>query len=139
MNESSFLGTGWSFPPVFDNANYQLQLSSGESNINQSIDLLMKTPRGSRSLMPNYGCDLCRYLFCRLDATLQEEIIQSVKTTLLNSEPRISVEDVDISLSEDGSIATLSISYKIKQTNTRHNHVFPFSLLEGTHLPVSQL
>lgn len=139
MQDSSFLGTGWSFPPVFDNANYQLQLSSGESNINQSIDLLMKTPRGSRSLMPSYGCDLCRYLFCRLDATLQEEIIQSVKTTLLNSEPRISVEDVNIALSEDGSTATLSISYKVKLTNTRHNHVFPFSLLEGSNLSVSQL
>jgi uncharacterized protein len=139
MNESGFLGTGWSFPPVFDNANYRLQMSSGVSNINQSIDLLMKTRRGSRSVMPDYGCDLFRYVFGRLDSTLQEEIKQSVRTTLLNSEPRISVESVAIAMSEDGSIANLSITYKIKMSNTRHNHVFPFSLLEGTNLPVSPI
>lgn len=134
MNESSFLGTGWSFPPVFDNANYQLQLSGGENNINQSIDLLLQTPVGSRSLMPTYGCDLFRYIFRRVDATARAEIIQSVKQTLLYSEPRISVENVDVADTADGTSLAINISYKIKQTNTRHNHVFPFSLIEGTNL-----
>ena len=137
MNESHFIGTGWTFPPAFDDANYQLQLSSGESNINQSIDLLLKTPKGSRTLMPNYGSNLFSYLFRHIDASLQEEIIQSVKTTLLDSEPRISVERVDFSMAADGSSIALNITYKIKQINTRHNHVFPFSLLEGTNLGAS--
>jgi hypothetical protein len=134
MNERSFLGTGWSFPPIFDNANYQLQLSAGEGNIKQSIDLLLQTPMGSRSLMPNYGCDLFRYIFRHIDATARTEIVQSVKQTLLDAEPRISVESVDFSDAGDGTTIALSINYKVKQTNTRHNHVFPFSLIEGTNL-----
>jgi phage baseplate assembly protein W len=134
MSEHCFTGTGWSFPPVFDNANYQLQLTGGQNNINQSIDLLLQTPLGSRSLLPNFGCSLSRYIFRRVDATVRAEIIQSVQQTLLDAEPRISVENVEVVDAADGSSLDINISYKIKQTNTRHNHVFPFSLIEGTNL-----
>lgn len=137
MNESKFLGTGWTFPPVFANSNYQLQLTGGERNIAQSIDLLLQTARGSRSLMPDFGSNLSGYVFRHIDASLQAEITQSVKNTLLDGEPRITVESVDFSTSEDGAAVALSIAYRIKQTNSRHNHVFPFSLLEGTNLRVA--
>ncbi|GAB3437812.1 GPW/gp25 family protein [Massilia solisilvae] len=132
-SERTFLGTGWTFPPRFDNASMHLLLSSGEANINQSIDLLLGTPRGSRSLQPDIGSDLARYVFRRLDATMTEEIVQSVKTTLLNGEPRITVDKVDVS-SPDGTIVYIAVTYHIRTTNTRHNHVFPFSLAEGTNL-----
>lgn len=134
MDESNFLGTGWSFPPSFDNANFKLKLSSGVANINQSIDLLLKTPQGSRSLTPEFGSGLFSYLFRRIDATSKEEIIQSVKTALLENEPRISVEGVELELSDQGVMLELTIVYLIRQTNTRHNHVFPFSQLEGANL-----
>lgn len=134
MNESSFLGQGWSFPPVFDATTHTLKLTAGEPNINQSIDLLLKTPRGSRTLLPEFGCNLFSYLFRRIDATAQEEIIQSVKTTLLNDEPRITVIDVDVGLSDEGAMVSITVVYQILQTNSRHNHVIPFAQLEGTNL-----
>lgn len=134
MSESSFLGTGWSFPPVFDNANHNLLLSSGVDNINQSIDLLLKTPKGSHRLAPNFGCNLFSYVFRRIDASLQEEMIEAVKSALLEGEPRIDVEAVNTAISADGITVMLAINYTVRQTNTRHNHVFPFSLLEGTNL-----
>jgi len=135
MNDS-FLGTGWRFPPVFDNAGFELRLSTGVDNINQSINVLLQTPRGSRSLMPDFGCDLSSFVFRRIDATVKEEIIQSVKATLLDGEPRIDVEKVEVGLSESqrGQVMNLTITYTVRQTNSRHNHVFPFSQLEGTNL-----
>ena len=132
--DSSFLGAGWAFPPAFDNATGRLQMTSGVSNINQSIDTLLQTMRGSRSMLPDFGCNLFSYLFQRLDATLEGEIVQSVKVCLLNSEPRIVVENVTVSQGGDGATIDLSIEYRIKLTNTRHNKVFPFSLLEATNL-----
>lgn len=135
MSKSTFLGTGWSFPPSFEQANYQLNLSADENNINQSIDLVLQTPRGSRSLLPDFGSDLFSFLFRKVDASLQEDIIQSVKITLLNDEPRIKVNKVDVAFMTDGAATVaVTITYTIKKTNTRHNHVFPFSLLEGTNL-----
>lgn len=134
METGNFLGTGWSFPPSFDNANFALKTSSGEANINQSVDLLLKTPLGSRSLAPQFGSGLFNHLFRRIDATSKEEIIQSVKTALLDNEPRISVESVDLELSDQGVMLELTIGYLIRETNTRHNHVFPFSQIEGSNL-----
>ena len=132
--DSSFLGTGWTFPPAFDNASGQLQLSHGVDNINQSIDVLLKTVQGSRSMQPGYGCNLSSFLFQRLDATLQGEIVQMVKLTLLNGEPRIVVDTVSVSAAVQDDAINIQVGYQIKWTNTRHNHVFPFSLIEATNL-----
>lgn len=136
MADSTFLGTGWSYPPVFDDVNFELKMSSGVDNINQSIDLLLNTPVGSRTLMPDYGCNLSSYVFRRIDASIREEIIQSVRLTLLNGEPRIDVERVDLSVLAAEATAQIAITYRVRETNTRHNHVYPFSQLEGTNLEI---
>lgn len=136
ITDSSFQGTGWSFPLVFDNADYKLQLSHGEININQSINVLLCTVKGSRSMLPHYGCNLSSFLFQRLNASLEGEIVQMVKITLLNGEPRIRVNNVTVSQTADDGTINILINYNIKVTNTRHNHVFPFSLKEATNLEV---
>lgn len=138
MTEESFLGSGWSFPPTFDKSTNQVVLSGSETNINQSIDLVLQTPRGARSLIPDFGSNLSSFLFRNADATLKDELEQSVKTTLLENEPRITVDSVVVTFVRDnGSTVNLAIYYTVKNTNTRHNHVFPFSLLEGTNLQVT--
>jgi phage baseplate assembly protein W len=131
MNDSGFLGRGWAFPPAFDKATGTLQLSAGVANIQQSIDLVLKTPKGSRPLTPDFGSSLGRYLFRRIDATLREEIVQAVQSALLEGEPRIDVERVDVALAADGALADISVTYRVRSTNTRHNHVYPYARLEG--------
>ncbi|MCO7188541.1 MULTISPECIES: GPW/gp25 family protein [unclassified Pseudoalteromonas] len=135
--QSEFLGSGWQFPPTFSSVSHQLAMNQSEANINQSIDLILQTRRGERCLLPDFGSQLNTFLFRSQDASLQEEIAKSVRNTLLNDEPRISVDEVFVSFtSEEASQVVISVLYTIKQTNTRHNHVFPFSLLEGTNLAV---
>ena len=138
-NNSQFLGRGWQFPPSFSGASKQVQMIDAEANINQSIDLILQTQRGERSLLPYFGSNLRSYLFKNKDATLKDEIAHSVRDTLLNDEPRIYVDDVLVDfVNEPESTVAISVIYTIKQTNTRHNHVFPFSLLEGTNLTAGQ-
>ncbi len=134
QTDHSFLGAGWAFPPAFDNANHQTRLSGGVANINQSIDVLLHTAPGSRSMLPGYGCNLPDFLFRRFDATLEGEIIQMVKTALLNFEPRIVVEQVAVAQRQLEACIDIVISYQIKLTNTRHNHVFPYALIEASNL-----
>lgn len=50
MSDSSFLGSGWSFPPTFEIGNYQLNMTHKEHNINQSIDLILQTQQGVRNV-----------------------------------------------------------------------------------------
>ena len=138
MSESDFLGRGWQFPPAFSGAIRQVSMNSAQDNINQSIDLVLRTARGERCLLPYFGSELRSFLFRQPDATLKDEIIQSVRLTLLNDEPRITVESIDVSFTPEPAMVVIHIGYLIRQTNSRHNHVFPFSLLEGTTLTVEQ-
>ncbi|HTR00575.1 MAG TPA: GPW/gp25 family protein [Candidatus Acidoferrum sp.] len=135
MIESGFWGSGWSFPPTFELANYQLNLVHNQDNINQSIDQILNTRKGERSLYPAFGSDLNLYLFKAVDATLKGEIVNSVKASLLDLEPRINVTAVTVDVPDPlNGLVQVGIQYVIKKTNTRHNHVYPFFLNEGTGL-----
>ena len=137
LSNSQFWGSGWSFPPTFEVGNHQLEMTHAVDNINQSIDVLLQTHMGDRPVLPQYGSGLRQYAFRKRDATLQGELKDTVKSTLLANEPRISVTEVQVAFADhqDG-LVLISIGYRIHQTNTRHNHVYPFHISEGTNLQV---
>ncbi|WP_239023202.1 GPW/gp25 family protein [Flavobacterium endoglycinae] len=130
-----FLGSGWSFPVSFSAGNYQLNLSANEANINESINIILNTRKGERTLESDFGSGLQQFMFRKIDNALKGEIIETIKYALLRYEPRILVQDVQIASTDvlNGLIEVLII-YIYSQTNTRHNYVFPFHLKEGTNL-----
>lgn len=132
--DAPFLGRGWSFPPVFNAADASLSMVAGIENIAQSLNLLLATLRGSRALLPDFGSNLNQFVFRRSDTQTLEELADAARFILLHGEPRIVVEDVRPQASADGSLMQLAITYRITQTNTRHNHVYPFAALEGSNL-----
>ncbi len=134
--DNHFLGSGWSFPVTFSAGNnYQLELSSYEDNINESIDIILQTRNGERIMEPQFGSGLQQFLFRKMDETLKGEIIDVVTYALLYNEPRITVLEVDVQFRDlRGGAIEILLSYAYNQTNTRHNYVFPFYLNEGTNL-----
>ena len=139
MTDSSFLGSGWSFPPTFEVGNYQLNMTHKEDNINQAIDIILQTAQGERSLMPQFGSPLRSFLFKNLDVSLQNEIIDAVKSALLDYEPRITVDNVALeALTGERSGVAIHIHYTVKKTNSRHNHVFPFVQNEATNVTINK-
>lgn len=133
-NDAPFLGRGWSFPPVFNAADASLRMVAGIDNIVQSLNLLLSTLQGSRALLPDFGSNLNQFVFRRSDAQTLEELAAAARFILLHGEPRIVVEDLHAEASADGSEIQLLIHYRVTQTNTRHNHVYPFAALEGSNL-----
>ena len=132
---SQFWGSGWSFPPTFEVGNYQLEMTHEVTNINQSIDVILQTHIGDRSVLPEYGSGLRQYTFRHMDATLQGELTVTVKSALLAYEPRISVTEVHVELADTHTgLLMISVAYAINHTNTRHNHVFSFYSIEGINL-----
>lgn len=133
--EINFLGSGWSFPVTFSEGNYQLNLTSYIQNINDSINIILLTRKGERSMEPQFGSGLQQFFFRKMDETLRGEIIDTVKTTLLHNEPRITVNNVLVEFTDiDTGLISINIQYEYNQTNTRHNYVFPFYINEGTNL-----
>ena len=70
MEKINFLGTGWSFPPSFNNEIASIELVSDEEDINQSLNILLSTSLGERVMQPRYGCNLEDYLFEPLSITI---------------------------------------------------------------------
>src|SRR6185503_20365498 len=96
IQQNNFLGSGWSFPVLFSTGNYQLNVTSGEENINEAIDIVLLTKMGERCFDPQFGSGLQQFFFKTMDETLKGEIIDAVKDSLLHNEPRITVKDVSV-------------------------------------------
>lgn len=134
-NKTSFLGTGWSFPPEFDKDRKSVLMTSDEEDINRSLEILLSTRLGERIMVPNYGCNLDELLFEPLNLTLKTYVIELIRTAILYHEPRIDVSNIDISESSElkGEFL-ISIEYLVRATNARANLVFPFYKVEGTDI-----
>ncbi|WP_457622077.1 GPW/gp25 family protein [Persephonella sp.] len=123
MNDA-FLGKGWSFP-VRINEDGTFRLSEKEENIRQSIIIILKTIKGERFNHPEFGCGISEYVFSSINSSTLSMIKEDIKEILTRFEPRISVEEVDVSV-EDESKLLISISYRILKTNRKDNLVYPF-------------
>lgn len=133
----SFLGTGWSFPPFFDKANYGVQMVSDITDIEESLRILLSTTPGERIMQPEFGCDLKRLIFEKTDSTLIARLNHIIYHALLNFEPRVTFIDTEVLTRDDlDGILSIQVNFRVIITNTRHNIVFPFYLLEGTNVSI---
>jgi uncharacterized protein len=132
---TSFLGTGWSFPPSFELQSKSIQTSNNEQDIDESLQILLSTRLGERIMVPEYGSNLEDLLFNPLDLTLKTVVSHQIKTAILYHESRIDVEKIDISQGNDleGELLII-IDYRVRATNSRRNLVFPFYKEEGTDI-----
>lgn len=130
-----FYGSGWSFPVQFTAGNYQVNTTEFETNVNESIRIILHTHRGERLLNPKFGSGLQQFFFRSMDERLKSEIKEAVRYALLINEPRITVKEVNVFFTDttNGKV-DITIDYIFNDTNTRHNYVFPFHLMEATHL-----
>ena len=124
----TFLGTGWSFP-VRTNSRGAIERATDETDIEESIRIILGTAKGERVMRPEFGCDVHDYAFAVVDTTTRTLISSSVREALTRWEPRISVERVDTSTAElDAGRLLVDIDYRVRTSNTRRNLVYPFSV-----------
>ena len=86
-----------------------------EVAIKRSIMNLIKTKRGTRPFNPQYGCDISNYLFSYEPGFTEYNMRKEITDAINKYEPRVSVDEVDITFEEYG--ITLNIQYIIKNIN----------------------
>ena len=127
---NSFLGTGWAFPPSFDNESGTVNMVSNEQDIRESLNILLSTSLGERVMQPKYGCNLTDYLFEPLSSSMIGFIKDRVEHAILFYEPRIIAEKIEVT--DDGSFDLIegkfiiSVEYTIPGTNSRFNYVYDY-------------
>ena len=130
--DQAFLGTGWGFPPAFSAGGATVQLVSGADDIQQSLQILLSTQLGERVMQDYFGCDLNNVLFEEMDQGLVNTLTNLVSDAILYFEPRITLDNLDVSESDSQQgLLLVSIEYTIRSTNSRFNMVYPFYVNEA--------
>ncbi len=133
MDNKDFLGTGWSFPPTFERETGQVEMVSAEEDIQQSMQILFTTTLGERLMLYDYGCELSHFLFEEIDHGLINNIKNTVSNAIIQHEPRVDPDVVDVTEStETPGLLLISVQYTVRATNTRYNMVYPFYINEAS-------
>lgn len=131
-HDSSFLGTGWSFPPQFTDKGGDVQMASAADDIQQCLQILLATAQGERVMQENFGADLRAFQFEEIDQSLINRLSSLVSDAILYYEPRIALNNIDVSESPlQPGLLLIRIAYTIRSTNSRYNMIYPFYLNEA--------
>ena len=107
-------------------------MSEHEDNIRESVGIILRTYRGERVMRPEFGTSTPDYAFAPSNHSLKESIAYELGQQLVVLEPRI--DEIKVSCEEpagyDGALV-VHVSYTVRSTNNRYNHVYPFYLGQG--------
>jgi phage baseplate assembly protein W len=135
LTYTSFLGTGWSFPPEFLLETGEVVMTADEEDIQSSLKILFGTAIGERFLNPKYGLDMQEMLFEPMSTTMKTYLSDRVKIAILIYEPRIEMLslDLDTTAQNEGRISIV-MEYQVRTTNSRYNLVYPFSATDANEI-----
>ncbi|MFI9455218.1 GPW/gp25 family protein [Amycolatopsis sp. NPDC052450] len=121
-----FLGTGWRFPILPDEAG-RLSYAVGEESIEHCLRALLLTATGERVMRPDFGTRAQESVFAPGSVQNLRELENSISTAVRTFEPRVELDSVRAEADPaDEARVTVSVEYRIRRTNTKQNLVFPF-------------
>jgi len=124
-----FVGAGIAFPMRTD-AIGGVALVAREREIQEAIRLILGTAPGERPMRPEFGCRISEHIFAPANATTAGQLAYDVRTALERWEPRIDVDDVDVTFDAvESGVLYIDITSRIRGTNAPRNLVFPFYVI----------
>ncbi|MBB5166970.1 GPW/gp25 family protein [Mycobacterium sp. AZCC_0083] len=126
---ADFIGAGWNFPLSVD-ATSRVALATQARDIEQAIEIILRTSPGERPMRPEFGCRVQDHLFSPTNATTAAAIASDVRAALDRWEPRIDVADVRVGF-DQAELGTfyIDVVYVIRGDNDERNLVFPFYVI----------
>jgi phage baseplate assembly protein W len=122
------LGRGLAFP-FRAGPHGGIVFSSGEVDVDEAIRLILSTAPGERQIRPEFGCDVHAFVFDSLTTATFGDIDRAIRAALDRWEPRIVVDAIDFDPDPDGAILFISITYRLRTTNSERNLVYPFYVI----------
>jgi phage baseplate assembly protein W len=117
MDGGALLGRGIAFPPRVG-SDGRLAWSEGEANVREAIEIVLKTQRGERLRLPEFGAGLGRFLFEPNTTTTRNQLRERIAKALQAWEPRIRIESIEVDPDrEDPEAAVVTIAYRLVATD----------------------
>ena len=130
--QKDWLGVGWAYPVNIDPTTGGIALAAYETDIHQSIRIILGTAQGERVMRPDFGCGIYDLVFEAIDSMLITRIQTAVMDSLVTYEPRIEVLSVDVNTSQTlNGYLKIGLQYRVRLTNQKDNLVYPFYFREG--------
>jgi phage baseplate assembly protein W len=128
-SKKAHLGVGWAFPvrPVAG----RLQYAKYEDDIEQAIQIILLTAQPERIMLGEFGAGLRTFVFEPNSAPTRARMAETVRKALVDWEPRITLERVEVTPGADNNVVLIHVDYVVRATNNFYNRVYPFYLLEG--------
>ncbi|HKV78340.1 MAG TPA: GPW/gp25 family protein [Candidatus Sulfotelmatobacter sp.] len=127
----AFLGVGWAFPPCAA-TDGSTEIAKYEEDVHEAIWIILSTDWGERLMRPDFGAGLRSFVFGPLSQTTLRQVQTRVEEALLKWEPRITVEQVKVTIDPNNrGLLLIAITYLVRVTNTLQNLVYPYFLDEG--------
>ena len=133
MTENILVGRGWGFQVGVD-ATGGLRLSSGATEIEESIAIIIGTSPGERVMRPGFGCRIHELVFAPNNVETLGLARRHVEEALGMWEPRIEVENVEVTVDEndaDNGRLNIELTYTVRATKDSRSLVYPFYLIES--------
>jgi len=124
----AFLGVGWKYP-LQRNRENEVALSRFEESVQESIWIILSTAPGERLMHPEFGCNIHELVFAPNNASTAGLAKFYVEDALARWEPRMDLDKVDVQADlGNPALLLVSISYRVRSTDSRFNLVYPFYL-----------
>lgn len=125
---TDFIGRGIAFPMRVDQSG-SIATSSGPSDVDSSIRMILTTAPGERLMRPHFGCKIWELLFEPINANTLGLMGVAVREALGQWEPRIELDDVRLRPGDGDGQVMIEIDYTVRSTNDRRNLVYPFYVI----------
>ncbi len=115
-----FLGTDTRFP-----INGKFQKVEGLETVLQDLEILISTVPGERVNRPEYGCSLYTRTWGNIDDVARTGL-QDIRSAIDTYEPRVQLLSLSAEVARETGTVNFRIKFRIVNTNTAANLVFPF-------------
>jgi phage baseplate assembly protein W len=123
------LGRGLAFPLRL--ASGQVGMNAHDSQVRQSILVILRTGQGERLMRPDFGGGMHKLAFEPMSSATVAVVQHRVQDTLARFEPRIEVLGVAATALADAGQLSIDIRYRVRRTNSVANLVYPFYIERG--------
>src|SRR3954454_18358957 len=112
-----FIGAGWNFPLGVDAAS-RVGLARQARDLEQAIEIILRTAPGERPMRPEFGCRIQDHRFSPTNNATAAAIAHDVRTALEMWEPRIDVEDVRVQIDPlELGMFYIDVGYRVRGYN----------------------
>lgn len=125
---ATYLGKGFTFP-MRVNVQGKVQLSGAVQNIEESIQIILRTQLGERVYRPDFGSRLSELIFAPMNTQTLLLLRLHVQEALIRWEPRIVVDDVRTEPDPGQGCVDIIVEYHPKESPDSRSLVYPFYLL----------